>query len=960
MRSRGKNAMPRLFVAGATLLAALGVLLITPGSATHGGTHTSIELIAGAGSTTSAVWDESLTSDDFVRAVGISPDGSTVVAIGDRFDAAFGSNDLLVVAFDAALGGAPLWTNLFDGPAVGFEDNARSLEFSPDSSTVYVAFASENVVGVNVSQQTSAIAYVVATGALAAGWAGAVSYPAFGGFSREMPYGSCIQDDGLQLFIVGQTVSSLAIDNPPAGPGAEDYVSGAAQMNIVAVDTSDGSQVWGNAYITTGNVADNSGTLAIGFQPGYADCECTNSDAFVLVGASDVNRFGDGDDRSPGLIQFRTDGVITAGVDDPSNNTFNSFSGTERAVQSLSVDENTDFVDGSYATVTLGARVMAGASTDAGFMTLDWDTTQPGSAFHFFSTFTFGRTGEGHNVLVASGDDAALPGTGSRAYVVGTRRTLATDPQTSRLSRISCTGIDFGVTVNAVLWPVSLDFGGDSLTEPDWSIAARSAPAVFPLSGERLYILRAEQIDGASANNFDGAVDHVDSSLVSATARIVAGSLEDAAFNSGQVTSNSLFDGVDTPSDENKRFSSPASGILETFTRADYEHDLPSQGLLDINTQFTGPTPTSQKIAVGVTEYGSSRFTVILYEPDVPVPATVTVTDPSGTPPVPIVDDTSTAYVGLNADVLVALGDFPLGFDPVQTPEEAVYIGRDGVRELLLSGGPGAGTYNGTWRSSRNNTTPALIPAACAATEGLHSLDGEAVDASALSGFGSLAVDVDNMLFTDVDCLHFAFLFINACKRAGISAGFPDGSYHPGDLVNRASMSVFTARVVSYNKVGDQTDFTAFVPPACVTPGVPPATFSDVPCAYFAYKHIYYLIANSVAAGTTATTYGPTLLLRRNAMAVFMAKAKDFGDNEAPTLAAFVPPICGSESFPDVGCVATFYKEIEYIKAHLITSGFGDGTYRPTALVDRAAMSVMLIRTTGDESDQLPFPVVAF
>jgi hypothetical protein len=110
--------------------------MVTPSSATHGGTHTQSTLVATAGATTTAEWDSSLTSDDTVRAVGVSPDGSRVVAIGDRFDPGFGSNDLVVASWDTATGGVPDWINIFDGPAVGFEDTARSLEFSSDSSTV--------------------------------------------------------------------------------------------------------------------------------------------------------------------------------------------------------------------------------------------------------------------------------------------------------------------------------------------------------------------------------------------------------------------------------------------------------------------------------------------------------------------------------------------------------------------------------------------------------------------------------------------------------------------------------------------------------------------------------------------------------------------------------------------------------------------------------------------------------
>jgi hypothetical protein len=57
---------------------------------------------------------------------------------------------------------------------------------------------------------------------------------------------------------------------------------------------------------------------------------------------------------------------------------------------------------------------------------------------------------------------------------------------------------------------------------------------------------------------------------------------------------------------------------------------------------------------------------------------------------------------------------------------------------------------------------------------------------------------------------------------------------------------------------------------------------------------------------------------------------------------AFTPPIF--PSFPDVPTSHPFYKEIEWLVAAGITTGFPDGNFRPGAEVSRQAMAAFLHR----------------
>ena len=48
--------------------------------------------------------------------------------------------------------------------------------------------------------------------------------------------------------------------------------------------------------------------------------------------------------------------------------------------------------------------------------------------------------------------------------------------------------------------------------------------------------------------------------------------------------------------------------------------------------------------------------------------------------------------------------------------------------------------------------------------------------------------------FYDLPSQEWAFPAIEACVKAGIVGGYPDGTYHPIEVVNRAQMAVFIAR----------------------------------------------------------------------------------------------------------------------------------------------------------------------
>ncbi len=188
--------------------------------------------------------------------------------------------------------------------------------------------------------------------------------------------------------------------------------------------------------------------------------------------------------------------------------------------------------------------------------------------------------------------------------------------------------------------------------------------------------------------------------------------------------------------------------------------------------------------------------------------------------------------------------------------------------------------------------------------------------------------------FTDVPCGHWAVRAIENAFAQDLLRGFGDGTYRPDQFVSRAQGAVLLARAA--DRI--EGDLEAFTPPACGS-----ESFTDFPCDHFAYRFVEYLVSKFVVAVPASRLFNSNGTLDRGAQAAYAALVIHLRDAD---LFAFTPPPCGSESFTDVPCsLGNIYPLVEYLRAKGVTSGFGDGTYRPFAAVTRAQMAVFLLRT---------------
>ena len=184
--------------------------------------------------------------------------------------------------------------------------------------------------------------------------------------------------------------------------------------------------------------------------------------------------------------------------------------------------------------------------------------------------------------------------------------------------------------------------------------------------------------------------------------------------------------------------------------------------------------------------------------------------------------------------------------------------------------------------------------------------------------------------FSDVPYDHWAYVYIQGIYDAGLTTGYPDGSYRPGRSVTRAEMAVFLLKGLGVS-----------VPPIDGS-----HEFIDI-AGHWAEKYIEELSDQGISGGYPNETYRPERLVTRAEMAVFLLKAIHGG--------TYTPPTAAIGAFPDIsGHWAEDW--ITQLAAEGITLGYPDGTFQPDWTVTRAEMAVFLVNTFNLPTPPVPTP----
>ena len=122
------------------------------------------------------------------------------------------------------------------------------------------------------------------------------------------------------------------------------------------------------------------------------------------------------------------------------------------------------------------------------------------------------------------------------------------------------------------------------------------------------------------------------------------------------------------------------------------------------------------------------------------------------------------------------------------------------------------------------------------------------------------------------------------------------------------------------------------------------ARFTDVPADNQFYREITWIASHQIDRGYQDGTFRPLNNMDRATMAAYFYRMSGSPQFTAPS----------TPSFKDVPLNHPYYKEIEWMKAQGITTGWSDGTFRPDSSVNRDSMAAFFYRYAGSPAYEAP------
>lgn len=170
--------------------------------------------------------------------------------------------------------------------------------------------------------------------------------------------------------------------------------------------------------------------------------------------------------------------------------------------------------------------------------------------------------------------------------------------------------------------------------------------------------------------------------------------------------------------------------------------------------------------------------------------------------------------------------------------------------------------------------------------------------------------------FSDVDAAHPFSTEIEWVAAEGIANGFFDGTFRPSLAVSRQAMSAFLHR------------FAGSPEGPFLDPG-----FTDVGPGHPFETPIRWMADEGITTGYQDGSFRPGAPVTRQSAAAFLHR-----------LEGEPPPAGDAPSFFDVTVEHPFHQEVAWLAGEGITTGYQDGSFRPSAVVTRQSMAAFLYR----------------
>jgi Leucine-rich repeat (LRR) protein len=177
------------------------------------------------------------------------------------------------------------------------------------------------------------------------------------------------------------------------------------------------------------------------------------------------------------------------------------------------------------------------------------------------------------------------------------------------------------------------------------------------------------------------------------------------------------------------------------------------------------------------------------------------------------------------------------------------------------------------------------------------------------------------IVFPDVTETYRFYEEIKFLTAKGIINGFPDGNFHPNETVTRAQAAIMIGRALDL----DET--------------IRPTIFDDVKSASMASGYIASATEKGIITGFPDGTFRPNDPVTRGQMAIIISRAFELKEES-------------SYVFPDVSTQSSSYVHIKRIMAEGITTGYPDGTFRPSKKLIRGEFSAFMARAWEDRFKQ--------